>query len=479
MIKNNKAYLFIGPQTTIETNSFLNKHLKVYGNGEEKINCKDYKLPAYSRVIVMAHGVNLFEVLKTQGIDTNVHKPAIENHMIKLCRDDKSYGITHKVFNNISGSRPMNIELFSCYGGLATKDISQLAFDSTIMTFIPASSQSTRHMEYFYLQKSFIKTYTDNPFIHFAHNLFLNTNELQFAINIEGIAKIFVSKIADMTSLYNGCSNDNIRTWQLNELKKFQEFCNIIKGSASTKITKQINDFNDFVTEHLFDLDTLDIVQYKEALLISSADEQNINLLTDLINEGVDINSKLIGSGASALFAAASRGHKNILEFLLEKNDINPNIQDDTELTPLYISAQNNQTEAVKLLLAHQDINPNIDSSRGTALDIAVDLGHSSIVTMILAAGGFTHEHNWHSIESKVIKNQIKLFKKDPVKYILKHNDNPTDISHALNELKKFNDFMDFSLKISKAIDCLNQSDLNNDYDLVKTCGDLAQHNEL
>jgi ankyrin repeat protein len=479
MIKNNKAYLFIGPKTTIETNILLNKNLKVYGNGKDAINCKDYKLPEYSRVIVMAHGVNLFEFLKTQGIDTNVHKPAIENHIIKLCRDNKPYDITHKVINNISGSKPMNIELFSCYGGLATKDINQLASDSTITTFIPANSQSTRHIEYFYLQKSFMNTYTYNPFIHFAHNLFLNTNELQFALNIEGIAKIFASKISDMTSLYNELSNDNIRTWQLNELKKFQEFCNIIEASASAEITKQINDFNDFILEHLLDLETLDIAQYKEALLISSADEQNINLVTDLINNGVDINSKLIGSGASALFAAASRGHENIVQFLLENSNINPNIQDDIGLTPLYISAQNNQTEAVKLLLAHQDINPNIDSSRGTALDIAVDLEHSSIVKMILAAGGFTHEHNWHSSESKAIQNQIKLFKKDPVKYIFKHNDNPTYISHALNELKKFNNFIDFSLKISKAIDCLNQSNLNNDYDIVKTCGDLPQHNEL
>lgn len=489
MITTNKTYFFIGPRTTININhlqDLANNTLKVYGNGESALNCKDYKLPEYSRIIIMAHGANPYKLLEMRGFDLNIVKPQIENHMIKLCKSDSPYDVSYKIFNKILASKPINIELFSCYGGLATKDVNQLPYGSTITTFIPANSISTRHIEYFYLQKSFSWENTNNPFIRFAYNILYNTNELQFAINTKKGIKIFVSNVftSSLFALDDKFSDSSITDWQINEFKKFKEFCSEINTQNSLVINEQIENFNIFAVRYSDYVQSIDITQYKAALLISGIDSENTTIVKKIINGGIDINFKLIGSGASALLAASSVGNKEIVEFLLKQKNINVNIQDDMGLTPLYIASQENRTEVASILLNNLDINPNIDvdpssDKMGTALDIAVFLKLDSIAKKILASGGFTYEQHWKVDGSSLIKKHITLFKKDPVKYILKFNNDVAPAIHALNELIKFHYFNKFIEKIDYTISCLNNAGPDIDQDLIKICGDFETHNEL
>lgn len=487
MITVNKAYFFIGPETTINITywqALSNNTLKVYGNGESALNCKDYKLPDYSRIIFMAHGFNPHELLKMSGIDPNINRPSIDNHMIKLCKNDKAYDLTYKILNKIIASKPVNIDLFSCYGGLVTKDINQLPHNSTITTFIPANSIATGHLEYFYLQKSFSWENTDNPMIRFAYHMLYNTNELQFAINTGKGAKVFVSNIftSSLFTSGNKLSDSNIADWQLNEFERFREFCSEVYLQNGIALSEQLNNF--FVAKYSDYIQSIDIVQYKAALLISSIEERKISAMENIIDSGIDINSKLVGSGVSALFSAASAGATEIVEFLLKQSNINVNIQDDIGLTPLYIASQNNRTEVVNLLLSNLNTDPNIDvdphsNKMGTALDIAVFLNHDSIAKKILASGGFTHEQFWKVAGSNLIKKQIKLFKKDPVKYVLQHNNDTALAIHALNELIKFDDFNKFTPKIAATISCLNGIELDIDQNLIMICGGIEAHNEL
>lgn len=485
----NKIYLFIGPETTINIPYFRdlsNNTLKIYGNSKSALNCKDYKLPEYSRIIVMAHGVNPQELFKMIGLNSNIDRPSIDNHMMKLCKNDKAYDLTYKILNKISASKPLNIEFFSCYGGLVTKDINQLPHDSTITSFIPANSTSSRHLEYFYFHQSFSWETTDNPLIRFAYHMLYNTNELRLAINTETGAKVFVSNIftSSLFTSGNNLSASNIADWQLNEFQKFKEFCSEGYPQNSMALNEQLKNFNIFAAKYSDYIQLIDIAQYKTALLISSIEERKTSIIKNIIDSGIDINSKLIGSGASALFSASSRGNEEIVALLLEQNDINVNIQDDMGMTPLYIASQQNRTGIVNILLNNLNTNPNIDVNplsheMGTALDIAVFLKHDSIAQKILASGGFTYEEHWKVDGSNLIKKQIKLFKKDPVKYILKHNNDAALAIHALNELIKFDDFNKFTAKIAATISCLNDRELDIDQNLIKICGDLEVPNEL
>lgn len=486
VVEINKAYFFVGPETTIDISYFQNisnNSLKVYGNGKSAVNCKDYKLPEHSRMVVFAHGANLHEFLRMSGVDPNIIKSA---HMIKLCKSDRSFEISYKIFNKISASKPLNIELFSCYGGLAVNDINHLPPYSTITTYIPANSNASRHIEYFYFQGSFSSEDTNNPFIRFAYNMLYNTNELQFAINTGNETKIFASSIfsSGLFASKDAFSASNIADWQLNEFKSFKEFCSEIDTQNSVVMTEQIKNFNASAINYSDYVKAINIVQYKAALLISSIDKSNLNIAKIIIDSGVDINQKLLGSGTSALLSASNKGNAEIVKFLLEQKDINVNIQDDIGLTPLYMASQQNRTEIVDILLNNLNTDPNIDvnpesDKMGTALDIAVYLKNDAIAKRILASGGFTYEQHWKIDGSGLIKKHISLFKKDPVKYILKFNNDVEHAIHALNELIKFDDFNRFTTKISATINCLNDGELGIVEDLIKLCGDFEVKNEL
>ncbi len=101
-------------------------------------------------------------------------------------------------------------------------------------------------------------------------------------------------------------------------------------------------------------------------------------------NPNVDLQSK---DGWTALMIAAYHGHKEIVEMLLRHNP-NVDLQYKDGWTALMFAAQHGHKEIVEMLLRH---NPNVDLQNKdgwTALMIAIHHGHEKVVEMLVKKNG-------------------------------------------------------------------------------------------
>ena len=113
---------------------------------------------------------------------------------------------------------------------------------------------------------------------------------------------------------------------------------------------------------------------------------QKLKLIGDLLNQGVDPNTK-DETFTTPLLYAAQNGDREIVELLIQSGaDINCH-NEPYRITPLMVAAAQNQIEVVKILIAAgADINAVNDDGTPT-LAIAVHRGYLQIVTLLLAAG--------------------------------------------------------------------------------------------
>ena len=100
--------------------------------------------------------------------------------------------------------------------------------------------------------------------------------------------------------------------------------------------------------------------------------------------------------GMTALIWAARRGHEEVVEMLLEREDVNPD-QPDTKYgkTRLWWAAENGHDGIVGMLLKREDVNPNHpDTEYGrTPLPWAARGGHEGLVMMLLKREGIDPNH--------------------------------------------------------------------------------------
>ena len=154
-----------------------------------------------------------------------------------------------------------------------------------------------------------------------------------------------------------------------------------------------------------------------ESSLVTAVEDNNINLLTFLININTSPDAtndrgetallygsfygrdKAVGillqananpnlqcdEGTTPLHMAAQQGYSDIVSIFLQAN-ANPNLQKDSDATPLFIAAQNGHSDIVSILL-QANANPNLQYDDGsTPLYIAAQNGHSDIVSILLQA---------------------------------------------------------------------------------------------
>lgn len=121
---------------------------------------------------------------------------------------------------------------------------------------------------------------------------------------------------------------------------------------------------------------------FGSSLLYIAAKNGDIELVTDILNKGADINITRI-DGTTALHVAAAKGHANIVEFLLEKNaDIKADIEEGS--TPLHVAVTHENLNVVRTLLEHEDPSINTKITGGyTPLHLAVTVGNIDIITVL------------------------------------------------------------------------------------------------
>ena len=134
---------------------------------------------------------------------------------------------------------------------------------------------------------------------------------------------------------------------------------------------------------------------------ITAAESGNIEMIKALLNAGINVDSSaiswlpksaFIAIGPShyevtALMAAASSGHKEIAQLLLDQG-ANVNAQGFADFTPLLYATLNNQLPIVKMLIdkGADDINAQDDAGI-SVLETALWAGHEEIGTMLKNLG--------------------------------------------------------------------------------------------
>ena len=151
-----------------------------------------------------------------------------------------------------------------------------------------------------------------------------------------------------------------------------------------------------------------------------ACDYGDLNVVKQLLNAGADINTPGDQMGASALWAAASCCHTEIVQYLLE-HGAEVNWQSETRGTPLYTSAAYLSPDIVRLLLQNGadvnlkggwhirplnaaayagamdiveqllehdiEVDPDDDYRYGSALGAAARRGYAEIVRLLLQKG--------------------------------------------------------------------------------------------
>jgi ankyrin repeat protein len=104
------------------------------------------------------------------------------------------------------------------------------------------------------------------------------------------------------------------------------------------------------------------------------------------------LNSNTLGSqydGQTSLVWAAGNGYYGVVNLLLAKDEIDPDLKDGNGRTPLSWAAENGHEAVVKVLLETDkvDVNSEDNQYRRTPLSWAAENGHETVVKVLLETG--------------------------------------------------------------------------------------------
>ena len=152
--------------------SHASSKFQIYGNGKDEINCKDIQFSQDDHVTITAHGIQEHGSKYTG------------NHLIDLCKaTGEKLALFSDDIQELSKGQIIHVELLSCHGGAAIHDIFYLPIGSTLMTFTSAKHPTLQSLQLKNFAQSINFEHRSNPFIKFAFYLFINPDDIQFAIH--------------------------------------------------------------------------------------------------------------------------------------------------------------------------------------------------------------------------------------------------------------------------------------------------------
>ena len=107
-----------------------------------------------------------------------------------------------------------------------------------------------------------------------------------------------------------------------------------------------------------------------------------------LQKSGIDVNQNNT-TGTTALYLASRKGHTEVLKLLLQENGVDVNVREaQGECTALHLASMKGHVDVVELLLQVEgidmDAQATMDGARLTAVDCAVAVGNTEIISRLL-----------------------------------------------------------------------------------------------
>lgn len=491
-----ESHVLVGPDLNIEKikNIYKLENYRIHGLGQKYIiDCKILNIKNNSNVIIHAHGeVNQY------------------GHNIKLCSTSQ---YTRDSLKEISNKKIVNIELLSCFGGAAIKEIEHLPKGSTLMTFVSADSSSAVEIDQAISNISLSFQYINNPFVKFSSYIFTNPDSVQFAIKSAKENNIFSTKIYSLID--NMQDSNDVRTWHLKQLDSFITFCKNIQNEMSDRATKQIKELIELYQDPLKLSDWLkqfDNDRYKEFLFMNMLHRKDLKALEKIIDMGIDLNAQINGYGPLRL--AAQNGNNKAIEMLLTEgvnvnsvfadgltalhvasnqgqirtvtmlinNGSNINAKDDEGATALLFALRNNHDKvAYELINSGADVNITTNNGVSALQIIFLIKQDKPMLVKLLSAGANTNieagnglkilDYTHFSETTLKLAKSIKLYNKSPIAYILKHNNKIDSALKAIQNIKQQSHLHELFLDIEKTEHCLESQDSESILNLNKICG--------
>ncbi|WP_133128698.1 ankyrin repeat domain-containing protein [Legionella nagasakiensis] len=111
------------------------------------------------------------------------------------------------------------------------------------------------------------------------------------------------------------------------------------------------------------------------------------NIVEFLVNQGIDIN-QMGHNGFTALHCAVTHGHRELVEYVVAQDGVDINRPDAKGRSALHFAVRAGDLELVQYLLAHgADVNHS-DNDGITALHLAAQLGNNDIVQTLITQEG-------------------------------------------------------------------------------------------
>jgi cytohesin len=160
-----------------------------------------------------------------------------------------------------------------------------------------------------------------------------------------------------------------------------------------------------------------------------------------LLDKGARVNAKDAFPAATALNYAAERGHKEIVQLLIVHGaDVNATRGYPAGDTPLHTAAKAGRSDIVELLLV-KGADVNIKNWPGqTPLDIAMDRGYKDIAELLLDKGADINSANnlgntpLHRVAADALKEMAELLIDKGADINAKNNNGQTPLYIAVNQ---------------------------------------------
>lgn len=161
---------------------------------------------------------------------------------------------------------------------------------------------------------------------------------------------------------------------------------------------------------------TLEDLECQEKLMNYCSDMfENVDYVTKLLKNGVDVNAKNIYKCGSPLIDAYNQGHKKIVNLLIQYK-ADPNLQNKWGYTVLHLACKKKDLEAVRELLnANNNINLDIGTELegNTPLMIASMSGCGEIYNLLIKNGADVNLENKFRQTAEDLWDKFKIDQKE------------------------------------------------------------------